>query len=167
MRSITLLFMLISCDAEDVKVESDTTEVNTDLDGDGFTAEDGDCDDNNPAVNSSAVEICDGLDNNCDGEIDEGVTTTYYLDSDGDGFGDNDSIKSLPTDIRLDTNHRKCTIHTEILRRQQVCTLYRQSILETRIEFFIDHHRPVDFHTELIPCGCLTQMVYGSATVSS
>ena len=48
MRSITLLAMLFSCDAENVKVETDTPEVNTDLDGDGFTAEDGDCDDNNP-----------------------------------------------------------------------------------------------------------------------
>ena len=107
MRSIVLLFMLISCDSEDVKVESDTPEVNTDLDGDGFTVEDGDCDDNNAAVNSSAVEICDGLDNNCDGEIDEGVTTTYYLDSDGDGFGDNESTTeacSTPEGYVITTN---------------------------------------------------------------
>ena len=33
-------------------------------------------------------EFCDGRDNNCDGEIDEGAKDTYYPDNDGDGFGD-------------------------------------------------------------------------------
>jgi len=48
-----------------------------------------DCDDNNPAIHPGAAEICDGIDNNCDGVAEEGlVFNTYYIDFDGDGFGD-------------------------------------------------------------------------------
>ncbi len=54
----------------------------------GFVTNNTDCDDNNAAVNPSAVEVCDGTDNNCDGTIDEGLVATYYADSDADGFGD-------------------------------------------------------------------------------
>ena len=89
MMPLALILTFWACDSDETKVESEPIEVATDLDSDGFTEEDGDCDDNNAAINSNAVEICDGLDNNCDGEIDEGVTNTYYLDSDGDGVGDN------------------------------------------------------------------------------
>ena len=52
----------------------------TDADGDGLTACLGDCNDGDATVNPDATEICDGLDNNCDGAIDEGFT-----DDDGDG----------------------------------------------------------------------------------
>lgn len=42
-----------------------------DADGDGWGADWGDCDDNNPLVNPDQVEVQDGIDNNCDGSIDE------------------------------------------------------------------------------------------------
>jgi hypothetical protein len=47
----------------------------------------GDCDDSDPTVNPAGMEICDGLDNNCDGVIDEDVGTVYYVDADMDGYG--------------------------------------------------------------------------------
>jgi len=58
-----------------------------DLDHDGF--KDDDCDDSNAAVYPGAPERCDGLDDNCDGQVDEGATDapTYYADADGDGYG--------------------------------------------------------------------------------
>jgi len=48
-----------------------------------------DCDDSDAGINPDASETCDGRDENCDGQIDEGLAnTTWYADSDGDGFGD-------------------------------------------------------------------------------
>jgi uncharacterized membrane protein len=52
------------------------------------TAPGNDCNDNNAAINPGAVEVCDGVDNNCNGQIDEGLpVNTYYQDADGDGYG--------------------------------------------------------------------------------
>ncbi|MBK7150496.1 MAG: putative metal-binding motif-containing protein [Sandaracinaceae bacterium] len=48
-----------------------------------------DCNDAAPAVKPSAMEICNGVDEDCDGVIDDGVQTTYTVDADGDGYGSN------------------------------------------------------------------------------
>ena len=53
-----------------------------------FVSDNTDCNDADAAVNPSAVEVCDGIDNNCEGSVDEGVQTTYFVDADGDTFGD-------------------------------------------------------------------------------
>src|SRR5581483_122576 len=47
-----------------------------------------DCDDSRFGVHPGASEVCNGLDDNCNGSIDEGLTfTNYYPDVDGDGYG--------------------------------------------------------------------------------
>jgi hypothetical protein len=58
-----------------------------DVDGDGFTSCNGDCNDQNAAMNPTITEICNGLDDNCNGLADEGLTTPWYSDLDGDGYG--------------------------------------------------------------------------------
>jgi pimeloyl-ACP methyl ester carboxylesterase len=58
-----------------------------DSDGDGF-GDACDCDPDDPAVFPGAPEFCDGVDNNCNGQADEGFNpSTYFLDADGDGYG--------------------------------------------------------------------------------
>lgn len=58
----------------------------TDVDGDGVVAAD-DCDDTAPQVSPDLPERCNGLDDDCDGLVDEDL----YADVDGDGFGDADA----------------------------------------------------------------------------
>ena len=57
-----------------------------------YTADEGgDCHDVNAAVNPEATEVCNGLDDDCDGEADPPDTDgckIYYADLDKDGFGD-------------------------------------------------------------------------------
>ncbi|MBL8919439.1 MAG: putative metal-binding motif-containing protein [Myxococcaceae bacterium] len=53
-----------------------------------FVARGGDCNDSDPTTFPGRSEVCDARDNDCDGEVDEGVKSTFYRDADGDGFGD-------------------------------------------------------------------------------
>ncbi len=62
-----------------------------DGDGDGFAACE-ECDDGDAGINPSAEEICDDIDNDCDGLIDDadsgvGGRSTWHLDYDGDTYG--------------------------------------------------------------------------------
>ena len=66
-----------------------------DEDGDGYDATGAcggtDCDDTDASVNPGATEECDGIDNDCDGTVDEDDAvdaSTWYADTDTDGYGD-------------------------------------------------------------------------------
>jgi len=72
-----------------------------DRDGDGFfpdriynVAADGsrnagrDCDDSDPSVSPHGQEVCNGVDDDCDGNVDEGLLATVFRDGDGDLYGD-------------------------------------------------------------------------------
>jgi hypothetical protein len=57
----------------------------------GYVADDGDCDDGAAAVNPAATELCNVIDDDCDGDTDEADATdasTWYADADADGYGD-------------------------------------------------------------------------------
>jgi hypothetical protein len=97
-------------DCDDVVDEEDAEDASTwyaDSDGDdygasastvqaceqpsGYAAEGGDCDEGDAAIHPAATELCDGADNDCDGLTDEddaADASTWYADSDGDGYGD-------------------------------------------------------------------------------
>jgi MYXO-CTERM domain-containing protein len=66
---------------EDTAPPEDTT----DLDQDGWTVSDGDCEEHNSATWPGAPELPDGADNDCDGSVDEGL---WYVDDDGDGYAE-------------------------------------------------------------------------------
>jgi autotransporter-associated beta strand protein len=91
----------------------------------GSVANNGDCNDSNGAVHPNASEVCDGIDNDCngltDGEdpgIDSLSTTAYYPDTDLDGYGDSNASATMTCSApagfvanNTDCNDSKISVH--------------------------------------------------------
>ena len=95
------------CDAEtdEDAVDQRTHYRDADLDGfgdnstertdchlpDGYVPYGDDCDDDEPAAHPYAIEVCDAIDNDCNGITDDSEEgLIYYADADGDGHGNPD-----------------------------------------------------------------------------
>ncbi|WP_242121693.1 MopE-related protein [Aestuariivivens sediminicola] len=80
----------------------------------GYVSVSGDCNDANMAVNPDATEVCDGIDNDCDGLTDGddpsvADQSTFYRDSDDDGFGDaNDTVQACAAPVGYVSDNTDC-----------------------------------------------------------
>ncbi len=77
----------------------------------------GDCNDANPAIHPNATEVCNGVDDNCNGQTDEGASAAYYADGDGDGYGTGSPViacappAGFPATSNGDCNDGNAAIH--------------------------------------------------------
>jgi len=84
----------------------------------GYASSSDDCDDGDPSVHPGAEEVCDGIDNDCEGDIDVGAVEapTWYADADGDGFG------------RADTHLQACAPSFDYVADNSDCNDYHPGI---------------------------------------
>ncbi len=109
--SIALALLLLGCPSGP-KPDDTGEQVEVDSDGDGFV-ESSDCDDGDPAVHPGADEVCNDLDDDCDGFVDLDDPSLvgaleYYADSDSDGYGSGPVILSCEHDPFLATDSSDC-----------------------------------------------------------
>jgi hypothetical protein len=75
----------------------------------GYVTNSSDCNDNDASINTNASDICNGVDDNCSGQIDEGfVFGNYYQDSDSDGYGNINIVINSCAQLGYVTNSSDC-----------------------------------------------------------
>jgi hypothetical protein len=76
----------------------------------GYVTNNSDCNDSNALVKPGATELCNLIDDNCNGQVNEGlVFVNYYLDTDLDGYGAGNATNSCtPVSENYVTNNLDC-----------------------------------------------------------
>lgn len=103
-----------------------------DADGDGVSAA-LDCDDNNPKTHPGAIELCDGQDNNCNGQIDENASVfvlqgigmcqagNVVIQSCKKGFDDCDGQVENGCEVDINNEVEHCGSCTNSCTPTQIC----------------------------------------------
>ncbi len=114
----------------------------------GYVSDDSDCDDTALAVNPAATEYCDGIDNNCDGAIDEDASidaATWYADADSDGYGDASTVAvdcEMPSGYVADDTDCDDTVDTTNPGADETC-----NGVDDNCDGTIDEDTAVDAYT--------------------
>ena len=115
-----MLLILLACSSGHQNEPTDSKPLDSedpskwfeDADGDGYGNPDApagerggvqdatDCDDTDPEIHPGAPEICNGVDDDCDGAVDTDSTdlSTAWVDDDRDGYGTGEAIEVCLTD---------------------------------------------------------------------
>ncbi len=85
MRTLLVAILLVGCGPSDARSggdggpHPDSAGPGADSDGDGYSTLEGDCNDSDPNIHPGQAELCDGLDNDCNGHVDD----PFDMDMDG------------------------------------------------------------------------------------
>src|SRR6185503_15637277 len=74
----------------------------------GYVSNGTDCNDANGAIHPGATETCNTIDDNCNGQTDEGVQSTFYVDGDGDTYGAGAPVLACTQPAGTSTNSTDC-----------------------------------------------------------
>ena len=75
----------------------------------GYVTTNTDCNSTNGAVYPGATEVCNSIDDDCDTQIDEGLTfTNYYADADADGYGAGTATNACAQPVGFVTSNTDC-----------------------------------------------------------
>ena len=108
------------CDGKDNDCNGEVDEL-FDVDGDGYTTCNNDCDDRRIGINPVAEEVCDGVDNDCNGQIDEAIEPISCWNGDPSAVTDETTLCEEGQQFCINGQWSPC--HNQVLPQMETCNL--------------------------------------------